>query len=145
MPQDSRVLLPIRCIRNSMDALLRKGFFSGVIPHATWTELSRNGSMNMTVNSAYCPVTRFQSNWASAGWDWTFGVEIYFQSTWCYCGKHWSQHWLASLWNPFDKMWRLLPNKLTLWRGQDEMWIWINVILQVFVPSIKRVVETHLT
>lgn len=55
VPQDSRVLLPIKRIPNSMKALLPKDFFfSGVIPHATWTELSRNGSMNMTVNSVCC-------------------------------------------------------------------------------------------
>lgn len=29
-------------------------FFSRVIPHATQAELSRNDSVNMTVNSAYC-------------------------------------------------------------------------------------------
>lgn len=119
-----RVLLPIRCILNSMEALLQKDFFQqGNTPMLH--EQNCPGTAPWTwqwiqFTAIDCPVTRFQSNWASAGRDWTFGAEIYFQSTWCYCGKHWSQHWLASPWNPSDKMCRLLPNKLTLWRGQDR-------------------------
>lgn len=53
MPKDSAVLLLIRRIPNCMEAVQRKDCFSRV-PNATWTEWSKNDSMNMTLKSAFC-------------------------------------------------------------------------------------------
>jgi hypothetical protein len=42
------------------------------------------------------------------------------QSTWHNRGKHWSQHWPASLWNTFEHLVESLPDKLRLFWGQKE-------------------------
>ena len=39
------------------------------------------------------------------------------QPTWHNCGKHWSQHRPASLWNAFYTLWSPCPNELRLFWG----------------------------
>lgn len=158
MPQDTRVLLPVRCIPNSKEALLRKIFFQqGNTP--CYTEQNCPAMTLWTrqytqLTAIDCRGTRFQSNWASAAWDWTFGVEIYFQSTWCYCGKRWSQHWLASLWNHST---RCGGYYLTSWhceegeQGCESKWISsskccgnISYIVQVVKWSRRKTYEHNM-
>ena len=80
-------------------------FFSRIMPHATRLGLSRNGSTNMTVNSAYCsslPSHQISIQLSICGrrWNKLLGEEIHYHPTWHNCGKHWSQHGPASLQTP---------------------------------------------
>lgn len=148
MPQDSGVLLPIRSIPNSMEALLRKDCFSRVIPHATWTELSRNSSMNMTVKSAYC--NRLPSHM----------IPIQLSICWMRLNI-WSRDLLPVnlmlLWEALKTTLASIPVEplltrcggyfLTSWHceGGEMGCEWRFIIFWVFVPSLNQLVEIHLT
>jgi hypothetical protein len=78
------------------------------MPHATRLGLSRNGSKNITVNSAYCsglPSHQISIQLSICGMRWSelFRVEVHSQPTWHNCRKHWKQHGPVSLWNAFDE------------------------------------------
>ena len=61
-------------------------FFSRIMPHATRLGLSRNGSKNITVNSAYCSglpshQISIQSSICGMRWSELFRVEVHSQPT----------------------------------------------------------------
>ena len=78
-------------------------FFSRIMHHATRLGLSKNGSMNMTVNSAFCnglPSHKISIQLSICGMRWNelFGVEIHNQPA-----------NLTQLWEALESTWANIP------------------------------------